>query len=306
MPSLSKNVTNRLHSNKRPYFFLLGLVSSMGSPATPTVDWEGSDQYVRSRFESYLLSLVSTVAFCNEPEMMGVPPEDPNSAQSKQSLLAEFGTTWVATWKETKNYKIWTEKVSGDLTEIIEPGHPCTGHTTIAQVQSRLQDRISEMHLDEKKEKLQQQLSAAYVTGSEKMKVIVGNLKAEYENYKQEQAKKSVEGSPEKDNMRAADHTATKGSPTPGPGIGSRIPPGTSEAIQANVEKAKQKTAMLWSSATNYLAQKKKEYQESRTQNLTPKSSDSNVRTDGDEDSDEEGAGHSLMGKYQSIATDDD
>ncbi|KAI8613812.1 transport protein Avl9-domain-containing protein [Chytriomyces sp. MP71] len=63
----------------------------------PMGDYEGSDNYIRARFEAYLVSLFATV----KNSLLVLDEES-------QLLVADFNSTWVDAWMDTENFKDWS------------------------------------------------------------------------------------------------------------------------------------------------------------------------------------------------------
>ncbi|KAG8192358.1 hypothetical protein JTE90_029092 [Oedothorax gibbosus] len=78
--------------------------------------WEGGDEWLRSQFKLYLLSIMRT----SEIEASGKEGEP-------------FNLSFMNAWKQTHNYKIWScTKHSGILE--INPGHPFQGQLSMADM----------------------------------------------------------------------------------------------------------------------------------------------------------------------------
>ncbi|XP_048508797.1 late secretory pathway protein AVL9 homolog isoform X2 [Athalia rosae] len=83
------------------------------------VGWEGGDEWIRTQFRVYLLSLLRT------------------SLQADTRQSDHFNSTFVAAWKNTHNYKMWS---SIDKPEInsVEIGHPFAGQLSVQDMKLRL------------------------------------------------------------------------------------------------------------------------------------------------------------------------
>ncbi|XP_066487288.1 late secretory pathway protein AVL9 homolog isoform X2 [Tiliqua scincoides] len=63
--------------------------------------WEGGDEWIRAQFGSYLHALLAATL-------------QPDS----EKLLSDFGTTFVAAWKNTHNYRVWHSNKHPALAEV--------------------------------------------------------------------------------------------------------------------------------------------------------------------------------------------
>ncbi|CAK9828101.1 Late secretory pathway protein AVL9 homolog [Anthophora retusa] len=83
------------------------------------VGWEGGDEWIRTQFRVYLLSMLRT------------------SMQQDTRQSDHYNSAFMAAWRSTNNYKIWS---SSDKPEInnIEPGHPFAGQLSVQDMKLRL------------------------------------------------------------------------------------------------------------------------------------------------------------------------
>ncbi|KAH0627198.1 hypothetical protein JD844_002672 [Phrynosoma platyrhinos] len=63
--------------------------------------WEGGDEWIRAQFGSYLHALLAATL-------------QPDS----EKILSDFGTTFVAAWKNTHNYRVWNSNKHPALAEV--------------------------------------------------------------------------------------------------------------------------------------------------------------------------------------------
>ncbi|VDO68646.1 unnamed protein product [Onchocerca flexuosa] len=82
--------------------------------------WEGSDDWIRLQMQAYLLSLIATVR-----------------ADLKNSL-DDFNEAFIAEWKMSNNYRIWSCGDYPDLASTV-PGHPFAGGLSISDVLLRME-----------------------------------------------------------------------------------------------------------------------------------------------------------------------
>ncbi|KAL4001695.1 Transport protein Avl9 family protein [Acanthocheilonema viteae] len=99
-------------------FILKEMEANAKSPS-----WEGSDDWIRLQMQAYLLSLVATVR-----------------ADLKDSL-DDFNEAFIAQWKMSNNYRIWSCGDYPDLAASI-PGHPFAGGLGISDVLLRMEHSV--------------------------------------------------------------------------------------------------------------------------------------------------------------------
>uniref|UniRef100_A0A915PIA1 UDENN domain-containing protein n=1 Tax=Setaria digitata TaxID=48799 RepID=A0A915PIA1_9BILA len=85
--------------------------------------WEGSDDWIRLQMQAYLLSLIATAR-----------------ADLKDSL-DDFNEAFVAEWKMSNNYRIWSCGNYPDLASAA-PGHPFAGGLSISDVLLRVEHSV--------------------------------------------------------------------------------------------------------------------------------------------------------------------
>lgn len=86
--------------------------------------WEGGDEWIRAQFGSYLHALLAATL-------------QPDS----EKLLSDFGTTFVAAWKNTHNYRVWHSNKHPALAEV-NPSHPFQGQYSVSDVKLRLSHSV--------------------------------------------------------------------------------------------------------------------------------------------------------------------
>ncbi|XP_074094307.1 late secretory pathway protein AVL9 homolog isoform X1 [Cotesia typhae] len=82
------------------------------------VGWEGGDEWIRTQFRVYLLSLLRT------------------SMQQDTRQSDHFNGAFVAAWKTTNNYNLWCNSVKTEINNI-EPGHPFAGQLSVQDMKLR-------------------------------------------------------------------------------------------------------------------------------------------------------------------------
>ncbi|NXA10478.1 AVL9 protein, partial [Sapayoa aenigma] len=82
--------------------------------------WEGGDEWIRAQFSAYLHALLAAV----------LQPDN-------EKTLSDFGTTFVAAWKNTHNYRVWNSNKHPALAEV-NSSHPFQGQYSVSDVKLRL------------------------------------------------------------------------------------------------------------------------------------------------------------------------
>ncbi|XP_012273117.1 late secretory pathway protein AVL9 homolog isoform X2 [Orussus abietinus] len=83
------------------------------------VGWAGGDEWIRTQFRVYLLSLLRT------------------SLQQDTRQSDHFNSAFMTAWRNTNNYKSW-ESLSKTEINSVEPGHPFAGQLSVQDMKLRL------------------------------------------------------------------------------------------------------------------------------------------------------------------------
>ncbi|KKY28293.1 putative avl9 protein [Phaeomoniella chlamydospora] len=200
-------------ADRRWIDFLAQTVVDTWDPSNPsrpnTMGYMGSEEFIRLQFEEYLLALLSCVSYrhhlkINTPSSN--PPlrtgeHTPNAGPTDPSL--DFGEEFIHAWSETSNYSLF-ESITNDfdLFDIITPRHPTAGGLGVEDIQRRLAQQVSELHLDERvregREALNKTLATGqktFAAGRERVSEGLGRLWADIELMRENQRKKSAERS---------------------------------------------------------------------------------------------------------------
>jgi len=164
-----------------------------GNPSRPRdMGYTGSEEFIRLQFEEYLLALLASVkyhdyAFTHKENTKALLTEvdgDPSS---------EYGNDFISAWQKTENYKLFSQKTDSHLFDVIEPRHPCAGGLTIEDVQRRLAQQVTELHLDERWRGGREVLGKHLAEGQQRLSGAVGNIWADIETFREAQRKKAEE-----------------------------------------------------------------------------------------------------------------
>lgn len=81
--------------------------------------WEGGDEWIRTQFRVYLLSLLRT------------------SLQQDTRQSDHFNSAFIATWRTTNNYRIWYNARKDEIGNV-ESGHPFAGQLSVQDMKLRI------------------------------------------------------------------------------------------------------------------------------------------------------------------------
>ncbi|KAI8054815.1 transport protein Avl9-domain-containing protein [Thamnidium elegans] len=132
----------------------------------------GSDDYLRARFEEYVLSLLSSVKHAQVHNMMDTIYEDTNSEEimtdenEEHNYLSDYGMKWLKAWWDTNNFRKWNQYTDHEIYEIVEPGHPGMGNISIADLQNTLSNRLRDLQLKQNLTPIRNTLSKAMSGGA--------------------------------------------------------------------------------------------------------------------------------------------
>lgn len=125
--------------------------SEEGAKWLPTIQFKGSDDYLRTKFEEYIAAALATVKyrdFVAKGEGGGVlitggSGGDPNS-------MDDFNPLWISEFKTTNAYDVWERTTDSLLFDIVEPRHPCNEKpSVVADIGLQLKEGIQDLKLDQ-------------------------------------------------------------------------------------------------------------------------------------------------------------
>ncbi|KAH7340653.1 transport protein Avl9-domain-containing protein [Rhizoctonia solani] len=136
-------------------------------PSRPLgMQFKGSDDYLRAKFEEYIYTALSTVKYADfltkgkQSEVL-VPGSAPESS------VPHFNDAWVAGFRMTRAYDQWNRITDPVLFDIIEPKHPCAGQVTLASdLGLRLSEGLNDLKLEENLGPARDRISNALSVGS--------------------------------------------------------------------------------------------------------------------------------------------
>lgn len=115
------------------------------------MQFEGSDDYLRARFEEYVFGLLATAK---------------EFKNGSESAAPQFGTEFVDAFLRTTVFNQWNESTDETLPGLIEARHPCTGHvSTVSDLALRVSSGIHDLHLEENLAPTRDAIGAALSAG---------------------------------------------------------------------------------------------------------------------------------------------
>ena len=245
----------------------------------------GSEEFIRLQFEEYLLSLLSCMKYHEELDSFNAG-ELPRRSQSQLQAFniegdpaLEFNAEFLAQWKSTRNHALFEQLTSDALLfSIVEPRHPCAGGLTIDDIQRRLTQQVSELHLDERVREGRELLNRHLTTGQRKVSAAISSFWADIDAMREAQRKRNEEHSSPRPSVSAEkDENERITNNAPSSTMSSMLSPIVPSSMdlahtQASMSSVGQKASTYLSSWTTWAGEKRKEWQEKKT-TLTPSSS---------------------------------
>ncbi|PGG99204.1 hypothetical protein GX51_06398 [Blastomyces parvus] len=233
----------------------------------------GSEEFIRLQFEEYLLALLSCEKLHDEMHR-GSGTLSPG-LDVEGDPASEFGINFLERWRTTSNYALFHKLTSDShLFSIVEPRHPCAGGLGIQDIQRRLAQQISELHLDERVREGREALNKHLATGQKKVNFAFNSFWADINQRKKNELPRrySEEGSAAAQadtNSIASPRTSTStNANSPGAGswtFGPRKAPVVDIAqAQATVAAAGQRASSYFSSWGAWASDRRKEWQEKK------------------------------------------
>ncbi|KAI0770101.1 transport protein Avl9-domain-containing protein [Fomes fomentarius] len=132
-----------------------------------SMQFKGSDDYLRQKFEEYIYAALSSVkytAFLSKGQGGGVViadgSGDPNSTQ-------DFNAVWIQEYKKSHAYEVWDRVTDPLIFDIVEGRHPCSEKpSVVADIGLRLSEGIQELKLDQQLAPAREAVSRTLAAGS--------------------------------------------------------------------------------------------------------------------------------------------
>ncbi|KAG5638741.1 hypothetical protein H0H81_010551 [Sphagnurus paluster] len=135
---------------------------------TQSLQFKGSDDYLRTKFEEYVSAALSTVKyqdFLAKGEGSGVIITGGSGADS--SAAEDFNLLWISEFRKTNAYEVWNRITDPVIFDIVEPRHPCEEKpSVVADIGLRLQEGIQELKLEQQLAPAREAVTRAVSVGS--------------------------------------------------------------------------------------------------------------------------------------------
>ncbi|KAH8698446.1 transport protein Avl9-domain-containing protein [Talaromyces proteolyticus] len=281
-------------ADRRWIDFLVQIINETWDESHPgqpkTHGYVGSEEFIRLQFEEYLLALLSCMNHRQHvgPSYPSRTNESKNKAQSADiegDPSIEFNTEFIAQWQETPNYALFHRLTSDALLfSIVEPRHPCAGGLTVEDIQRRLAQQVSELHLDERVREGREALNKTFATGQKKVSSAFNSFWADIEALREAQRKRNEERAVERPSEEKTSSTASTSSastttlaatPATSSWFANRRGPSVDlSQAQTTVNAAGQKAGAYFSSWGTWASERRKEWQDKRSASSTSAASD--------------------------------
>ncbi|KAJ5135426.1 Late secretory pathway protein AVL9 [Penicillium bovifimosum] len=254
-------------------------------PSQPkTLGFMGSEEFIRLQFEEYLLALLSSMKYHEELSSSNAPDSLNRSKTPMQNYniegdpASDFNTEFLAHWKTTSNYALFSRLTSDALLfSITEPRHPSAGGLTMDDIQRRLSQQVADLHLDERVREGREALNRHFSTGQKKVSAAFNSFWSDIETMREAQRKRNEEKAATQ-SQRASLDKETPTSPTPSQDpvndaswFTSRPRPSVDMTqAQASVSAASQKAGSYLSSWGSWASEKRREWQDKRGSSPNP------------------------------------
>lgn len=197
-----KNALALTHADRRWIDYLTHEINETWDEANPSqpknMQYVGSEEFIRSQFEAYVLGLISSVKYHN---YLVDSPDSQSPAEVDPAV--DFGLEWVEAWSHTENYRMWNANTDSNLFAVSEPRHPCAGGLTIDDVQRRIADQVKDLHLDERFAQGRDILGRNFAAGRDKASTMLNRIYSDMEYLRESQRR------------RAEDAARTQGAKSP-------------------------------------------------------------------------------------------
>ncbi|KAM4056682.1 transport protein avl9 domain-containing protein [Hirsutella rhossiliensis] len=165
------------------------------NPSRPkTMQYVGSEEFIRSQFEAYILGLISSVKFHN---FLVANADVSKGNAAAEDPAVDYGMEWIEAWMRTENYRMWNDHTDSNLFAVSEPKHPCAGGLNIDDVQRRIAEQVKELHLDERFAQGREILGRNFAFGREKASTMLNRLYSDVEYLRESQRRRGEEAKAE-------------------------------------------------------------------------------------------------------------
>lgn len=245
-----KNALALTHADRRWIDYLTHEINETWDEANPSqpknMQYVGSEEFIRSQFESYVLGLIASVKYHNylvdNPDTQSPAEVDP---------AADFGLDWVEAWSRTENYRMWNDNTDANLFAVSEPRHPCAGGLTIDDVQRRIADQVKDLHLDERFAQGRDILGRNFAAGREKASTMLSRIYSDMEYLRETQRRRAEDAA-------RAQGAKSSGEKSDASASTATLPPVDLTKAQQTVQSAGSRASAYMSSWATWAGEKRK------------------------------------------------
>ncbi|EGF77599.1 hypothetical protein BATDEDRAFT_91587 [Batrachochytrium dendrobatidis JAM81] len=103
------------------------------------IEFEGSDEDIRSRFEVYLTQMLASVKYNHDTLPSTLEP-----GAKKLDYVSEYHMPFIKAWEASDSYHTWMSVVDKDALQMINPGHPFHGYSALGEISTHFSAKLSE------------------------------------------------------------------------------------------------------------------------------------------------------------------
>ncbi|KAK0221546.1 transport protein Avl9-domain-containing protein [Armillaria fumosa] len=170
---------------------------------SPGMQFKGSDDYLRTKFEEYITAALASVRyrdFVAKGEGNGVIITGGTGGDA--SSTEDFNPLWISEFKNTNAYEVWERTTDPLLFDIVEPRHPCNEKpSVVADIGLRLTEGIQELKLEQQLAPAREAVARTITAGSANFFKAVEGVRGKW---MQRSASNSSSTSDEAKNSRAS------------------------------------------------------------------------------------------------------
>ncbi|KAG6898417.1 hypothetical protein C0992_004128 [Termitomyces sp. T32_za158] len=149
-----------------------------GNPST-NLQFKGSDDYLRSKFEEYVFAALSVVKY---QDFLAKSAANrvmvTNGAGGTPTAPDDFNPVWLSEFRKTNAYEVWEKVTDPVIFDIIEPRHPCNEKpSVVADIGLRLSEGIQELKLEQQLAPARDAVTRAVSVGSANFFKAVGGVR---------------------------------------------------------------------------------------------------------------------------------
>ena len=172
-------------ADRRWIDFLVQNVNDTWDPDNPgrpkNLGYAGSEEFIRLQFEEYILALLSSVSSQHRQDTSSSPPPrigtlETTSEGSQQPVstpadpTTDFNPDFIIAWKTTANYALFaTLTADASIHDVVSPLHPTAGGLSVEDIQRRLAQQVTDLHLDERMREGRDLVNRGIASGRERM-----------------------------------------------------------------------------------------------------------------------------------------